>query len=95
VIAPLLVTSCYSLLYGIARPEELVQSAAALGYKALALTDRNAEIALFGPISPANWHYLEDQVACRVRVFSSSMGERDDFVRMVYRQVRRRLSSSG
>ncbi len=45
-IAPLLVTSCYSLLYGIARPEELVQSAAALGYKALALTDRNAVYGL-------------------------------------------------
>lgn len=53
-----------------------------------ALTDRDAEIALFGPISPASWHYLEDQVACRVRVFSSSMGEQDDFVRTVYRQVR-------
>lgn len=40
--APLLVTSCYSFLYGTTQPAALAERAAAYGYKALALTDRNA-----------------------------------------------------
>ncbi|OQB96046.1 MAG: Error-prone DNA polymerase [Spirochaetes bacterium ADurb.Bin110] len=45
-IAPLLVSSMYSLLYGTASPEALAKKAAALGYGALALTDRNAVYGL-------------------------------------------------
>lgn len=41
-IAPLLVSSCYSFHYGTAQIDALVARAATLGYKALALTDRNS-----------------------------------------------------
>lgn len=33
--------SCFSLLYGVRRPDELAEAAASLGYRALALTDIN------------------------------------------------------
>ena len=45
-IAPLFVNSMYSLLYGTASPEALAKKAAALGYGALALTDRNSVYGL-------------------------------------------------
>jgi error-prone DNA polymerase len=45
-IAPLLVTSAYSFLYGTAQPEALAARAAQLGYAALAITDRNGVYGL-------------------------------------------------
>ncbi len=45
-IAPLFVNSMYSMLYGTASPEALVKKAVALGYDALALTDRNSVYGL-------------------------------------------------
>lgn len=41
-IAPLFVTSSYSFLFGPVQPQALVERAAALGYEAVALTDRNS-----------------------------------------------------
>lgn len=41
-ISPLLVTSMYSFLYGMAEPSALARRAAELGYEAIALTDRNS-----------------------------------------------------
>ena len=33
-------------------------------------TDRDAEVTLFGPVQTHTWRYLENQVACRVRLFA-------------------------
>ena len=40
--AELQVTSNFSFLQGASHPEELVQSAAQIGYRAIAITDRNS-----------------------------------------------------
>jgi len=72
-IAPLFVSSMYSMLYGTAPPEALAKKAAALGYGALALTDRNSVYGL-----PA---FIE---ACRQEGIRPILG-----TELVYREIRR------
>lgn len=71
-IAPLFVSSMYSMLYGTAPPEALAKKAAALGYGALALTDRNSVYGL-----PA---FIE---ACRQEGIRPILG-----TELVYRETR-------
>jgi len=37
-------------------------------------TDRDAEVALVGPITGHTWNYLEERAACRVRIFADANG---------------------
>ncbi|MGC8826915.1 MAG: hypothetical protein ACP5TV_07925 [Anaerolineae bacterium] len=50
-------------------------------------TDRDAEAAVIGPIAPHTWRYLEDEVACRVRVYADGYGRHAGLAAELYRQV--------
>lgn len=52
-----------------------------------AFTDRDAEAAVIGPIAPHTWRYLEDEVACRVRVYADGHGRHAGLAAELYRQV--------
>ncbi len=52
-----------------------------------AFTDRDAEVAVIGPIAPHTWRYLEDEVACRVRVYADGHGRHAGLAAELYRQV--------
>gem|GEM_PF-6652625 len=75
-------------------PAELQQIAESqrpytMNFKALlrAFTDREAEVAVIGPIAPHTWRYLEDEVACRVRVYADGYGRHAGLAAELYHQV--------
>jgi len=49
-------------------------------------TDRDAEVVLVGPISSQTWRYLEDKVACRVRIFADGDELHGGIVASLYNQ---------
>ncbi len=52
-----------------------------------AFTDRGAEVAVIGPIQPLTWRFLEDEVACRVRVYGDGHGRHAGIAAELYRRV--------
>src|SRR5690606_29815528 len=60
------VTSNFSFLRGASHPEELVEQAAALGYKAIALTDRNSLAGIVRAHMAAKKHCIRFIPACRL-----------------------------
>ncbi|MFT4024912.1 MAG: error-prone DNA polymerase, partial [Flavihumibacter sp.] len=60
------VTSNFSFLRGASHPEELVETAAALGYKALAITDRNSLAGIVRAHTAAKKNGLRLLPACRL-----------------------------
>lgn len=52
-----------------------------------AFTDREAEVAVIGPIQPHTWRFLEDEVACRVRVYADGHGRHAGIAAELYRQA--------
>lgn len=52
-----------------------------------AFTDRDAEVAVIGPIAPHTWRYLEDEVACRVRVYADGHGRHAGLAAELHRQA--------
>lgn len=50
-------------------------------------TDREAEVAIIGPIKPHTWRYLEDEVACRVRVFADAGENAGGLAATLYRRA--------
>jgi len=64
--AEIQVTSNFSFLRGASHPEELVQAAAALGYKSLAITDRNSLAGIVRAHAAAKKEGLRFIVGCRL-----------------------------
>ena len=49
-------------------------------------TDRDAEVALAGPIENHTWRFLEDRAACRVRIFADGHESRGGIVSAMFQQ---------
>jgi len=46
--------------------------------------NRDSEITVCGPIRSRNWQYIEEQVACRARVFADGSAERAGLATMLF-----------
>lgn len=64
--AELQVTSNFSFLRGASHPEELVEEAVLLGYKAIAITDRNSVAGVVRAHKAAKEHSIQFIPACRL-----------------------------
>jgi hypothetical protein len=51
------------------------------------LTDRDAEVALIGPLSSRVWQYIEDQVACRARVYADGDARHGGLAAALYQRA--------
>ena len=49
-------------------------------------TDRDAEVALVGPIAGHTWNYLEERAACRVRIFADGIGSHSGIMGSLFRR---------
>jgi error-prone DNA polymerase len=64
--AELAVTSNFSFLRGASHPEELVEQAAALGYRAVAIADRNTLAGIVRAHVAAKQHNMQIVIGCRL-----------------------------
>ena len=64
--AEIQVTSNFSFLRGASHPEELVETAAALGYGAIAITDRNSVAGIVRAHAAAKKNHIRFIPACRL-----------------------------
>ncbi len=64
--AELAVTSNFSFLRGASHPEELVEQAAALGYRAVAIADRNTLAGIVRAHVAAKQHKMQIVIGCRL-----------------------------
>jgi error-prone DNA polymerase len=64
--AELAVTSNFSFLRGASHPEELVEQAAALGYRAIAIADRNTLAGIVRAHVAARQHNVQIVIGCRL-----------------------------
>ncbi|MBC7938031.1 MAG: error-prone DNA polymerase [Rhizobacter sp.] len=60
------VTTNFTFLRGASHPEELVEHAAALGYKAIAITDRNSLAGIVRAHAAAKQHGIKVIIGCRL-----------------------------
>ncbi len=70
--AELQVTSNFSFLRGGAHPQELVEQAVALGYKAIAITDRNSLAGIVRAHMEAKQHEIQFIPACRLDLMNGT-----------------------
>src|SRR6188474_2897082 len=66
------VTSNFSFLHGASHPEELVQQAIALGYKEIAITDRNSLAGIVRAYGASKNTPLRIIAACRLDLLNGS-----------------------
>ena len=66
------ITSNFSFLRGASHPEELVEQAALLGYKELAITDRNSFAGIVRAHAAAKQHNIRLLPACRIDLLDGS-----------------------